>query len=142
MKVRSSQEFHRSFLSVEFFRGTYLAHFRLLRSSSIFSKCGILEKSTLRLFSTFENSSEVYTSFIFDFWEFMRSIHFVYFWLLRILQRSTLRLFSTFENSWEVYTSFIFDFWEFLRSLHFVYFRLLRILEKSTLRLFSTFENS
>ena len=67
MKLLRSLDFHRYFPSVEFFRGPYLAHFRLLRSSSIFSKCGILQRSTLRLFSTFENSSEVYTSFIFDF---------------------------------------------------------------------------
>ena len=67
MKLLRSSDFHRYFPSVEFFRGLYLAHFRLLRSSSIFSKCGILQRSTLRLFSTFENSSEVYTSFIFDF---------------------------------------------------------------------------
>ena len=59
MELLRSSDFHRYFLSLEFFRGPYLAHFRLLRSSSIFSKCGILQRSTLRLlrlFSTFENS--------------------------------------------------------------------------------------
>ena len=60
IKLLRSSDFRRYSLSVEFFRGPYLAHFRLLRSSSIFSKCGILQRSILSTFSTFEKFVDIF----------------------------------------------------------------------------------
>ena len=144
-------EVRRYFLSVELFTIPHFVYFRLLRSSSIFSKCRTFHNSTLRLFrllrssSIFSKCQTFHNSTLRLFSTFEK---FVYFWLLRSsLIFSKCRTFPFIFDFWEVRRYFLsvelftiphfvfFEFWEIRR-----YFLSVELFTIPTLRLFSTFE--
>ena len=82
MKPLRISVFHRYFLSVEFFRGLYSVHFEGALEKfdlpSIFSKCGIFQRSTLNTFSMkLLRSSDFHQCFLNV--DFFRGSHLVYF---------------------------------------------------------------
>ena len=128
MKLLRSSDFHRDFLSVEFFKGPYLVHsdetLEKFDLSSIFSKCGIFQRSTLSTFSMKPLRRLVFHRYFLSV-EFFRGSHLVHFrWNLEkfglssifskcgIFQRSTLTTFSMKPlGVWSFFD--IFKVWNF-----------------------------
>ena len=111
-KPLRSLVFHRYFLNVEFFRGLYLVHFdktlEKFDPPSMFSECGIFQRSTL---DTFFN--ETFEKFGFSSMFFIKCGHFQRF-TLSICRWNPWGVWSFFDIFWvwnfsEVYTWYIFD---------------------------------
>ena len=138
MKLLRNSDFHRDFLSVEFFRDLYLVHFdealEKFDLSSIFSKCGIFQRSTFNTFSMkLLRSSDFHRCFLNV--DFFRGSHLVFFdealekfrlpsifSKCGIFERSTLSTFSI-KPLRNLVLHRYFSSVEFFKGPHLVHFR-------------------